>query len=123
MSKRSAERRITPASRTLRFLREQKKLSFRQASEKSGLNVAIINHLENGRLATHQRHLDRLLPCYGVTQHAYEMFVRGSVALPEDVRRECMEAIKALPISQLGSVLAILRAMAPSSQSERMHNE
>lgn len=118
MSKRSAERRITPESRTLRFLREQSKLSFRQASKISGLNVAIINHLENGRLATHQRHLDRLLPCYGVSMKTYEMFVLGSVALPEDVRRECVEVIKVLPSAQLHSVLQILRAMAPKLKAE-----
>ena len=113
MSRRSEERRITPESRVLRFLREQTGLSYREAAKRSGVNLATINHLENGRIAIHERHLQKLLPHYGATRTTFEMFVRGSVSVPENLRHECFEAIKALSNDQLRSVLPVLRAMAP----------
>lgn len=108
MSKRSSEKRITPASRALRFLREQAKLSYRQAQKASGVNMAIINHLENGRIAINQHHLDRLLPLYGATMRTFEMFSTGGVAVPQNLRHECMSLIRDMSLDQLRTAFPVL---------------
>lgn len=112
MSKRSNERRITQAARTLKFLRQQAKLSFRAAGRVSGLGDGMINHLENGRVQIHQKHLDQLLKAYGATQQTYEMFVSGAVALPQDLRSECTEIIRGMSLDQLKTVHPVLASLA-----------
>jgi transcriptional regulator with XRE-family HTH domain len=119
MSQRSSERRITSESRVLRFLRCEAGFTYRQAAKRSGLNVATLNHLENGRIKVHQRHLDRLLPCYDATLKTYQLFVAGGATMPKDLKHECLEAIKALSEEQLRSVLPILLAMSPKEKSGR----
>jgi transcriptional regulator with XRE-family HTH domain len=108
MSKRSNEKRITPASRALRFLREQAKLSYRQAQKASGVNMAIINHLENGRIAIHQRHLDKLLPTYGATMRTFEMFSSGGVVVPQNLRHECISLVRDMSLDQLRTAFPVL---------------
>ncbi len=112
MSKRSNEKRITPASRALRFLREQAKLSYRQAERASGVNMAIINHLENGRIAIHQRHLEKLLPIYGATMQTLEMFTSGGVAVPQNLRYECVSLVRDMTLEQLRTALPVLQSLA-----------
>jgi len=112
MSKRSKEKRITPASRALRFLREQGKLSYRQAQKASGVNMAIINHLENGRIAIHQRHLEKLLPAYGANMRAFEMFTTGGVGVPQNLRYECISVVREMSLEQLRTALPVLQSLA-----------
>jgi transcriptional regulator with XRE-family HTH domain len=112
MSKRSSEKRITGECRALRFLREQAKLSFRQAERASGLNLAIINHLENGRMAVHQRHLEKLLPSYGATIQMFEILARGTAAIPRDLRRECIELVRSMPDEQLDASFTVLKSFS-----------
>ena len=82
MFKRSNEKRITDGSRTLKFLREQAKLSLRTASKVTGVGEGVISHLENGRIDIHVRHLEKLLPAYKSTPQIFEMFASGQVILP-----------------------------------------
>lgn len=112
MSKRSNEKRITSASRALRFLREQAKLSYRQAEKASGVNMAIINHLENGRIAIHQRHLDKLLPNYGATMKSFELFTTGGVSVPQNLRHECISLVRDMSLEQLRTALPVLQSLA-----------
>lgn len=112
MSKRSQEKRITKSNRTLKFLREQAGLSFRAAAKASGMNMAIINHLENGRIQIHQRHLEKLLDAYNATMQTFQMFASGSVALPQDLRAECLEIIRELPSEQIRTAHPVLLSLS-----------
>ncbi|MBL7716605.1 MAG: helix-turn-helix transcriptional regulator [Bdellovibrionales bacterium] len=112
MSKRSNERRITQGARTLKFLRQQAKLSFRAAARVSGMGDGMINHLEHGRAQIHQKHLDQLLKAYGTTQQTYEMFVSGAVTLPQDLRTDCIEIIRGMSPEQLKTVHPVLASLA-----------
>jgi len=79
MSKRCNEKRITKASRTIKFLREQSGLSLKSASRKSGVGWSVIAHLETGRIVVGKKHLDLLLPVYGVPQKTFQMFAEGTL--------------------------------------------
>ncbi len=112
MSNRSQERRITSGARTLKFLRQQAKLSFRTAANASGMNSATINHLEHGRIQIHPHHLQKLLSAYGVNIQTFEMLSSGSVPLPQDVRAECLEMVRLMPLEQLRLVHPVLISFA-----------
>lgn len=112
MYKRSNEKRITSGSRTLKFLREQAGLSTRGAARASGVKDGVINHLEHGRISIHQRHLEKLLPAYGSTQKTFEMFASGQVAMPQNVRSECLEIVREMSPEQLRTVHPVLLSLS-----------
>jgi transcriptional regulator with XRE-family HTH domain len=62
MSKRSDEKRVTKATRAIKFLRDQANMSLREAAQASGLNLSVIAHLETGRIGVGEKHLELLLP-------------------------------------------------------------
>jgi transcriptional regulator with XRE-family HTH domain len=111
MSNRSNQKRLTRGARVLRFLREQAGVSQRKAAELSGLNGAVIAHLEQGRIAIHERHLDRLLPAYKATPTSFEMFTSGKVEVPQDLRFECIEIIKSMSLEQIRTAYPVLSSL------------
>lgn len=111
MSKRSQKKQVTTANRALKFLRKQARLSIRAASKRAGIGEGVINHLENGRIQIHERHLAKLLPVYGVTSSTYEMFASGQVKMPQDMRNECIEMIKDMMPEQLRSAHLVLASL------------
>ena len=111
MSKRSNEKRITRGARVLRFLREQANFSIRDAAEASGMSVSLVAHLEQGRAAILSRHLEKLLLSYGSTILTYQMFESGRVSLPQDLRLECLEIVRAMSLEQLRTVHPVLESL------------
>ena len=111
MSSRSQIKRITPASRTLKFLRVQAGLSTRGAARASGLKDGVINHLENGRIDIHGRHLEKLLSAYQTSAKTYEMFASGAVKLPSDLRKDCIEIVKQMSGEQLRTAHPVLASL------------
>ena|ERR1700683_362827 len=116
MPKRSKIKRVTKGSRTLKLLREQANLSVRAASRISGIGDGVINHLEHGRIDIHSHHLEKLLPAYGVTFQTFEMFASGGVALPQNIRFECLEIVKAMPLEQLRIAHPVLLSLSSHSE-------
>ena len=112
MSKRSQAKRITTASRALKFLRGQSGLSIRAAAAASGVGGSVINHLEHGRIRVHQHHLDALLKAYGTTEQTYQMFASGSVSLPNNLRFECLEIIHQMSPDQLRTAHPVLLSLS-----------
>jgi transcriptional regulator with XRE-family HTH domain len=112
MSKRSDEKRITKGCRALKLLREQAGLSVRGAAKASGVGDSVINHLENGRITLHPRHLEKLLPAYGATQKTFEMFASGSIAMPQNLIAECIEFLRAMSPEQLRTVHPVINSIA-----------
>jgi len=96
MSLRSSKKLITKEARILRFMREQSRISMRDAAAISGLNTATINHIENGRQSILERHLVALLPAYGQTLEQFEIEMqKDELPLCADHSR-CMELIPKL---------------------------
>lgn len=112
MSKRSQQKRVSPASRALKFLREQAGLSTRGAARASGLKDGVINHLEHGRISVHERHLEKLLPAYGATRKLFETFASGSIPFPTSLRGECLDLVRSMSAEQLQTVRPILVSLS-----------
>lgn len=87
-------------------------MSLRQAQAVSGINTAVIAHIEQGRILLGDRHLDKLLNAYSVGRATFEMFTSGQVVLPRDLARECGEMLKLLTEDQLLSIEPILKSMS-----------
>ncbi len=112
MSKRSQQKRICPQTRVLKFLRERAGISVRHAARISGVGDSVINHLENGRIDLHQRHLDKLLPAYGASMQTFEMFASGSVAMPQDVWADFLELVRGMSQDQLRTAHPVLVSLS-----------
>jgi transcriptional regulator with XRE-family HTH domain len=112
MSKRSQQKRITAGARTLRFLREQSGISIRSAGAKSGVNPSVIAHLEQGRIDIHVRHLEPLLKTYGSNVQTYQMYSSGGVAVPQNVRAECIELMRSMSLDQLKTAHPVLLSLS-----------
>jgi len=116
MPKKHKEKHITKQGRTLAFLRQQAGFSIRGAAKAAGTTEGVVNHLENGRIKIHPHHLEKLLPIYGTTLQTYEMFASGKVALPKDLRRDCVEIIKAMTMGQLHTAYPVLQSLLKNNE-------
>lgn len=87
-------------------------MSYREAERASGLGYSLISHLESGRVAIHSRHLVVPLAAYGVTMQTFEMFAEGRVALPQNLRAECIELIQKMSVEQLRTALPVLLSLS-----------
>lgn len=112
MSKSSQVKRPTMGSRTLKFLRDQSGLSVRGAAAASGIGSGVINHLEHGRIRIHQHHLDALLKAYGTTEQTYQMFASGGVAMPQNLRSECLQLVQQMSSDQLRTAHPVLLSLS-----------
>jgi len=112
MSKRSEEKRVTKATRAIKFLRDQANMSLREAARASGLNLSVVAHLETGRIGVGENHLKLLLPVYGATLRTFQMFAQGDIDLPPDPKRDCLELVQRMTRDQLRTALPVLQSLA-----------
>ena len=99
---------MTKEAMTLKFLRESRNLSMRQAGKYVGVSDSTISHLENGRADIRPELVVRLLNLYGRTYEDYLAMCAGKIELPQSLRRECIEIIKRLDDEKLRTVKTIL---------------
>lgn len=111
MSKRSNEKRITQATKVIRFLREQARVSLRDVEAITNLSMSVISQIEHGRIAVREHHLAQLLPAYRCTRETYDMFLNGRVELPENLRFECMELLKQMSVEQIRTAHPVLASL------------
>ncbi len=112
MSKRSNEKRITRATKVIRFLREQARVSLRDAEKLTNLSMSVISQIEHGRISVCAHHLEQLLPAYRCTRETYEMFLNGRAELPENLKFECIELIKQMSGEQVRTAYPVLASLS-----------
>ncbi len=112
MSKRSAIKKMGNENQALRFFREQMKISQLEAARRSGLSGSMIAHLEQGRIDLKAHHLTKLLPVLGISRGVFDAFASGKTPVPKDLRRECLELIKAMSLTQLQTAHGVLISLA-----------
>ncbi len=118
MSKRSNQKLENNSTKTLRFLREKTGLSMRKVASITGISSSAINHLENGRLDIKPRHLERLLPIYGINLEIFKLFESGKNALPQNVEADCIRILKSMNLEQLQASLSVLRSLSVNYRKE-----
>lgn len=99
---------MTKEAMTLKFLRESRNLSLRQAGKSIGVSDSTISHLENGRADIRPELAIQLLNLYGYTYEEYLAICAGKIELPQSLRRECIEIVKRLDEDKLRTIKTIL---------------
>lgn len=100
----------TKEGRLLKFLRESRTLSMRQAGRLVGKSDAIINHAENGRLDITPDLILKLLSAYGYSFEQWEKMLSSEFSVPQHTLSECIEILKRLEPSKLKTIKNILES-------------
>lgn len=108
--RRSDTKVMTKEGRLLKFLRESRTLSMRQAGRLIGKSDAIINHAENGRLDLTPQLILKLLNAYGYTFEQWEKMMSSEFSVPEHTLSECIAILKRLEPSKLKTIKNILES-------------
>jgi hypothetical protein len=87
-------------------------MSLRKAATLTRFSGSLIHHLETGRMDISDHHLEKLLPVYRTTFETFKMFSSGGVPMPQNLRSECIEILKAMSIDQLRTAHPVLVSLA-----------
>jgi transcriptional regulator with XRE-family HTH domain len=107
-SKRSQQKRITTASKILRFMRMSRQISMRAAGARNGISDSSINHYEQGRMDISPARLRQLVASYGYTMQEFEEFASGKPLPVLSIKDECFSLIDRLEEAKLRAVHALL---------------
>lgn len=108
--RRSDHKVPTKEGRLLKFLRESRSLSMRQAGRLIGRSDAVINHAENGRSDITPDLVLKLLGAYGYSYDQWEKMLSDDFSVPEHTLSECIEILKRLDPSKLKTIKNILES-------------
>lgn len=94
----------------LKYLRESRKLSVRNAAKVIGVSDTKINHAENGRCDLNPTLTLKLLDGYGYSYEEFMELVKGKKKVPSNDCAECIEILRSLNKEKLRIVRAILES-------------
>ncbi|MBY0517580.1 MAG: helix-turn-helix domain-containing protein [Bacteriovoracaceae bacterium] len=109
-NRRSDMKVITKEGKILKFFRESRKLSMRQAARVIGVSEATVNHTENGRKDLTPHLILKFLNGYGYSLVEFKAFFDGKVELPENILFDCIGILKRLEPAKLKTVKTILQS-------------
>ena len=107
-TRRSDTKIMTKEAAVLKYLREARKLSIRNAAKVIGVSDTKINHAENGRCDLNPGLILKLLNGYGFSYEEFMELVSGNKKMPANDYAECIEILKRLDKEKLRTVKAIL---------------
>lgn len=99
---------ITKEAKILKYMRETKKLSMRQAAKLAKVSDAQINHAENGRKDLRPDFIQRVISAYGYTYRDFLLYIEGKNEFKENILSECITILKRLDKHRLKTVKQIL---------------
>lgn len=108
--RRSDTKIMTKEARVLKFLRESRKLSMRQAGRLLGSSDALVNHSEHGRLDLTGELILRFLKAYGYEYSYFEDLASGKIPIAENTLEQCMALLKRLHPDKLKTIHSILQS-------------
>ncbi len=109
-TRRSDTKVMTKEASVLKYLRESRKLSIRNAAKIIGVSDTKVNHIENGRSDLRPQLTLKFLTGYGYTYEEFMELIKGNKALPINDYAECIEILKRLSKDKLKTVKAILES-------------
>lgn len=107
-NRRSDHKIVTKEGRVLKFLRESRRLSMRNAGRIIGTSDALINHSENGRIDLTPSLIMKLLNAYGYQWDYFQKIVKGEIDLPENDLEDCIHLLRRMKPEKLKIVKNIL---------------
>ena len=109
-TRRSDTKIITKEASVLKYLRESRKLSIRNAAKVIGVSDTKVNHLENGRCDLTPKLTLKFLDGYGFSYEEFMDLLRGNKKMPSNDYADCIEILKRLSKDKLKTVRAILES-------------
>lgn len=109
-TRRSDHKIMSKEAAVLKYLRESRKLSVRNAAKVVGLSDTKINHAENGRCDLHPTLILKILNGYGYTYEGFMELVKGNKLMPSNLYAECVEILKRLDKEKLKTIKTILES-------------
>ncbi len=108
--RRSDYKIMTKEAVVLKYLRETRKLSVRNAAKVVGLSDTKINHAENGRCDLNPSLILKVLNGYEYSYEEFMSLVLGKKEMPSEIFNECVEILKRLNKEKLRTVKTILES-------------
>ena len=109
-TRRSDTKIMTKEASVLKYLRESRKLSIRNAAKMIGVSDTKVNHIENGRCDLNPQIILKFLNGYGYSYEEFMELLNGKKKMPENTYSECIEILKRLDKEKLKTVKAILES-------------
>ena len=107
MSKRSREKRITTATKALRYMRQSSGLSLCEAGKICDLSGSAIAHMEHGRMDVPKSRIKALVKAYGFTMEEYNAYVNEK-EIPVNYRDECIAFIRVMDVQKIKMIHGLL---------------
>jgi transcriptional regulator with XRE-family HTH domain len=108
--KRSQQKRIGIEAKVLRFMRQSRGISQKQAAIKCSVSEQAVGHYENGRMDVSPLRLARFLEVYGYAFSEYEEFVIKGKTIPVlSIKQECIHLLEKVDEAKLRTVLSVLQ--------------
>lgn len=109
-NRRSDHKIMTKEAKTLKYLREVRGLSMRQAGLLFKTSDAFVNHSENGRIDLTPTIIMKFLNAYGFEYEYFKKLVDGKIEIPENQLEECISILKRMAPEKLKTVKTILQS-------------
>jgi transcriptional regulator with XRE-family HTH domain len=108
--RRSDTKIMTKEAKVLKYLRESRQLSMRQAGRILGSSDALVSHSEHGRIDLTGDLIMRFLNAYGYEYSYFQDLVSGKIHISENTLEQCMVLLKRLHPDKLKTVHSILQS-------------
>lgn len=105
--KRSCEKRITLASKIVRYMRISRGISQRESARRCDVSEQAIGHYEQGRMDISPARLDQFLAAYNYTKEEFAEYLNGK-PVPIDLKEDCISLLNRIDENKLRAVHAVL---------------
>lgn len=109
---RSAEKRLTPQSRILRYMRLSRGHSMAVAASELNLSKAAVCHIEHGRLDISAARIQQLVRRYDYTMEEFNEYMSGKPLPALSLRDSCIQILGQLDEGKLRAVHGMLVGFA-----------
>lgn len=109
-TRRSDLKIMTKEAAVLKYLRESRKLSIRNAAKVIRVSDTKVNHAENGRCDLGPSLILMFLNAYGYSYEEFIALVKGNREMPSNTYNECLEILKRLDKDKLRTIKSILES-------------
>lgn len=106
--KRTEIKKPTLEAKILRFMRQSRKLSFRNAGKLIRVSGSLINHYEHGRMDLSQARIEQLCTLYGYSTQEFAEYQSGRAIPILNVKDECFALIERISEEKLRALHAVL---------------
>ncbi len=106
-TKRSQQKRVNLPARILRYMRQAKGMSLKEAGALCGISGSAIAHMEQGRMDVPVDRIPLFVSSYGFKMETYDEFLNGK-EIPFNYHDECFSLLPFLNSEQAKALHCIL---------------